>query len=106
MADSIDLQTIANDAAFRGRCMYYLTQQAMALMTGASAPAPQIVTYANLVTSGAINAYLIALVVLTNPTIAAEATVSSLPGCTAVLDGDIQFAVVSYFNALAGIPTA
>jgi hypothetical protein len=104
MASFQDLQTIANDAAFRGRCMYALTVAAVANINSAG-PTTPLVAYCTQVLQGAVTGYQVALTVLTNVTIAAEATTASLPGCTSVSDSDIQFAVNSLFNALAGIPT-
>lgn len=104
MADFQDLVTIANDYYFQGRCLYALTVAAVAIINGQS-PSSQQVAYCNEVLQGNINGLQVARTVLTNSTIAAEATAASLPGCTTIPDGDIQFAVNSIFSALAGIPT-
>jgi hypothetical protein len=104
MADFQDLQTIANDAAFRGRCYYALTVEAVTTLQNSASNA-QEVAYANAVLAGNVSQYEVALTILTNATIAAEATVASLPGCTAVPDSDIQFAADSLFSVLAGVQT-
>jgi len=107
MADLQDLGTIANDTAFQQRCMAALESAAENVMTESSGTTDhaQRVNYAKAVISGTVSGLIVAEAVLTNPTIAAEATVASLPGCTAVPDSDIEYAISSLFNVLAGIST-
>lgn len=101
MANSQALETIAADATFRGRCIYFLTQAAVTVAQNSSAD-PKQQAYAGQILNGQMaDLSQLALDVLANATIAAEATVASLPGCTAVPDGDIQFAVDQLFNNLA-----
>lgn len=103
MTSYLDLQTIANDAAFRGRCMYALVVTATFNMNNTQNISPQLVVFCNAAINGQINAYQLALVVLSSANVAAEATTASLPGCTAVPDADIIAAVETYLNAMAGI---
>jgi hypothetical protein len=107
MANLQDLGTIANDSSFQNRCVTALEAVAEAVMIESSGTAnhTQRVNYAKAVIAGNINAFNVAEQVLTNATIAAEATVASLPGCTSVPDSDIEYAVTSLFNALAGVST-
>jgi hypothetical protein len=105
MAGFQDLQTIANDTAFRGRCLYALTVEAIAIMSNSESTVP-LVEYAIEVLGGSVNTYQVALTALTNSTIASEATTASLPGCTAVPDSDIQYAVNTYFGYMAGVQAA
>jgi|SRR5580704_18211068 hypothetical protein len=105
MADYLDLQTIANDAAFRGRCRYAFEVQALYNMGNLQNISQPIVNFCNLITSGGWNDYQAALAVLSAGSVAGEATVASLPGCTTVSDQDILSAVAINFNALAGVPT-
>lgn len=107
MADLQDLGTIANDPAFQARCMTALEAASVAILaegdnvvnhTQRAAFASEVMDHQN-----QVSAFAVAEAVLTNATIAAEATVASLPGCTAVPDGDIQFAINSVFEDLAGI---
>jgi hypothetical protein len=102
MANYVDLQTIANDAAFRGRCLYALTVQAVFTMNTGT-PTPAQIAYSNVVLAGQANTYQVALTVLANPTVATNATVASLPGCTAATDAQILTAIQVAFNALAGV---
>jgi hypothetical protein len=104
MADYLDLQTIANDAAFRGRCMYALIVTATFNMNNTENISPQLVAFCNLALSGQVSTYQLALIVLSSANVAAEATVASLPGCTAIPDTDIIGSVDTYLNAMAGIP--
>jgi hypothetical protein len=105
MADLQDLNTIANDAAFRGRCREALTLAANNVMAediNTSGHALRL-AYAQIVLAGNQNDYSVALAVLANPTISVEATIQSLPGATSSIpDSDIQFTINSLFNALAG----
>lgn len=106
MANYLDLQKIANDKDFQGRCLYALEVQAIFTMNNVHNLSPQIVSFCTQVTSGIVSGYQIALAVLAASAVAAEATVASLPGCTSVPDPDILSAIAIAFNALAGIPAA
>lgn len=102
-----DCNTIANDAAFRGRCREAVTIAAANVMAESNTTTShaQRILFAASILQGGGSDYQNALTVLSNSTIAAEATTASLPGCTAIPDSDIQFAVNSLFNAMAGIGT-
>lgn len=102
-----DLITIANDSGFRGRCFYALEVAAINIMSEDSGTAShaQRVAYAITVLNGSASIFQVSVAILTNSAIAGEADVTTLPGCTSVPDGDIQFAVNSLFNALAGVVT-
>jgi len=102
MADYDDLIKIAGNSGFQDRIKYALTSAAISVYnelsstTGHSAR----VGYATAIIAGNYNLAPAALAVLTNPSIAAEATLSSAPDF-AIPDSDIQFAVNSLWNALA-----
>jgi hypothetical protein len=104
MADFIDLGTISNDVTFRQRCLYAAYVQAVFTMNTASSVPPSMISLCTSITNNSVSGTGLALIVLANPTVAAEATVASLPGCTAVSDTDIQTAIAEAFNAMAGIP--
>jgi hypothetical protein len=61
------------------------------------------IAYSTSVLNGQISAYQVALTVLANPTVATNATIASLPGCTAVTDAQILTAIQVAYNAMAGI---
>ena len=108
MASFQDLNTIATDAVFRGRCLYALEVAAVNVMaeSGSTAGHVQRVAYATNVLAGNVNTYVLALAVLSNSTIASEATIASLPGASSsVPDSDLQFSVNSIFSSLAGVPS-
>lgn len=108
MASFIDLQTIAGDSEFQGRCMYALHVTAVNVMgeDPSTANHAQRVTFATQVINGGLSAYNVAMVVLTANLTSSEATTGSLPGCTAIPDADIQTIITDNFNALAGIATS
>lgn len=98
-----DLMTISNDSRFQSRCNYYVNLAAINVMSesaGTTAHA-QRVAFSKLIIGSSINLKYLASEVLTNATIAGEATLSgpdfSIP------DSDISFTVNSLFNALAGV---
>lgn len=110
MANLQDLGTIANDVAFQNRCVaaletycantvtletdevpYHLQRDAFAL---------EVIGHQNQISS-----LEVAEAILSNATIAAEATIASLPGCTAIPDSDIEYAITQVFNNLAGVTT-
>lgn len=110
MANYQDQNTVAQDTVFQGRCRIALQNAAVNII----AEDPQTQNHAQraafaiqvLTQPQQISSYNIALSVLTNSTIAGEVTVASLPGATStVADNDLQFAINSLFNALAGIST-
>jgi hypothetical protein len=105
MADYLDLQTIAGDSAFQGRCRYALVITATFNMNNTQNISPQLVAFCNQAIAGQVSGYQLAMVVLSAANVAAEATTESLPGCTAVPDTDIIAAVDTYLNAMAGIAT-
>lgn len=108
MADLQDLGTIANDPNFQNRCMAALEMAAVNVLAEGDQAAnhPARAAYASEVMDqqNQISKDAIAMAVLSNATIAAEANVADLPGCPkTVADGDIEFAINSLFNDLAGI---
>lgn len=105
MASFIDLNTIANDATFQGRCIYALEVAAVNVMAESNQTAQHEVrtNYARTVLNGSVTGLRIALAVLTNPSISAEADASKVGTGFSIPDSDIQFTVNSLFNALAGI---
>lgn len=110
MANLADLGTIADDNVFQDRCMNALmayAENTVLAEGGGVANHAQREAFALSLqnTQGNISPRVVAEAILTNPTIAAEATVASLPGCTAVPDSDIEFAITTIFNNLAGVST-
>lgn len=99
-----DINTIANNSGFQGRCLYALQVAAVNVMAESNATAQHEnrVIFARQVLNGAVNALNVALAVLTNSSIFAEAVAATTPDY-AIPDSDIQFAVNSLFNALSGI---
>ena len=102
MADYADLMTIASNGWFQNRIKYALTSAAVSVYNEASSSTGHSarLAYAAGIIGGNYNLAPAALAVLTNSTIAAEATLSSAPDF-AIPDSDIQFAVNSLWNALA-----
>lgn len=101
-----DFTTISADAGFQGRCRYALITAAVNVMAELPATTQHRlrVNYAIQVLQGSINILEVALAVLTNASIIAEANVATTPDF-AIPDSDIQFQVNSLFNALAGVST-
>jgi hypothetical protein len=101
-----DFTTISTNAGFQGRCLYALTVAAVNVVAESNATAShqQRVNYAKTVLNGGANIVNVCLAVLTNSTIAGEAVAATTPDY-AIPDSDIQFAVNSLFNALAGVTT-
>jgi hypothetical protein len=97
---------IATNSGFQNRCNYALMVAAINVVAelNTTASHQQRVNYAKIVLAGGANLLQVALAVLTNTTIAAEAVSATTPDF-AIPDGDIQFAVNSLFNALAGVTT-
>jgi hypothetical protein len=102
MASFSDLGTIAAAPAFIARVQYAMMVAAVQVYAeDPSTPGhPARVSFARAVISG-LNSSAPAAV-LTNPSIAAEANLQTVPGY-AIPDSDIQFAVNSLWNALAGV---
>lgn len=110
MADLLDLGAIAADNEFQNRCMNALMAYAInTVLVEEDNVANHSVREAYALSlegnQGNISPRVVAETVLTNPTIAAEATTASLPGCTAIPDSDIEFAITTVFNDLAGVST-
>lgn len=109
MASLLDLGTIASDNGFQERCMNALMAYAVntVLVEGdAVAYHAQREAFALLLqgNQGNISPRIVAEIVLTNPTISAEATTASLPGAvTSIPDSDIEYAITQVFNDLAGV---
>ena len=102
MADYDDLITIAGNNGFQNRVKYALTQAAISVYNEQSSTTGHAarVAYASGIIQGNYNLASAALAILTNASIAAEATLSSAPDF-AISDSDIQFAVNSLWNTLA-----
>lgn len=101
-----DINTISKDAGFQGRCAYALTVEAVAAVAELNTVANHNARagFALKVLAGSVNILQVALVILTNTTIAANAVAATTPDF-AILDGDIQFAAHTFFNDLAGVTT-
>jgi hypothetical protein len=97
------LTTISNNGDFQNRVAYSLLVAAVNVYSELSSTPGHIARskFATTVVNGQFNIQPIALAVLTNSTIAAEANILTTPGF-AIPDADIQFAVNSLWNALAG----
>jgi hypothetical protein len=102
MADYDDLIKIAGNSGFQDRIKYALTQAAVSVYNESSSTTGHLarLAYATGIIGGSYNLAPAALAVLTNTTIATEATLGSAPDF-AIPDTDIQFAVNSLWNALA-----
>jgi hypothetical protein len=108
MADLQDLHTIAGDSQFQDRCMEALISYAgnTVLTEGDSVTSHaqrEAFALSLQTNTNTVSPYVVAQAVLMNSTIAIEATVASLPGCTAVPDTDIEYAITQVFNNLAGV---
>lgn len=102
MASYSDLAIAATSSDLRRRVEYALTVAAINVYSEGTAIAAHQAraAYATKVLSGQADLHGATLGVLTNPTIAAGAS-SSTPD-NSVSDGNMQFAINSIFNALAG----
>lgn len=107
MATFQDLSAISQDGNFRGRCFYSLVKAAIAVMAESSATDQheKRVVFADTVLTGGVDSSRVALAVLTNSTIAAEADASLINSGAGIADSDIEFTVNSMFNAFAGVST-
>lgn len=99
-----DLATIAANANFQGRVNYAMMVAAQNVYSEASNTTghPARAALAKQVASGGGVPAGTYLAVLTNATIAAEAVLATTPAY-AIPDADIQFAVNSLWNLLAGV---
>src|SRR5258705_14021190 len=98
-----DLGTISKDVNFQGRVQYALMVAAVNVYSEGTTPGhPARLAFAKQVFANTFSIQAACLMVLTNATIAAEANVATTPGF-AIPDGDIQFAVNSLWNDLAGV---
>lgn len=103
MASYSGLGQIASQSDFLLRIRYAAYHAAIDVFAedpGTPSHAERVV-YAAKVTSGSFDVSSVAYSVLTNPTIAAGA--SDVTVGNGITDGDLQFAVNSVFNALAGV---
>ncbi len=102
MASYDDLIKIAGNNGFQNRIKYALTSAAVSVYNESSSTTGHTlrVAYAERVVQGNYNLEPATLAVLTNTSIATEASISSAPDF-AIPDSDIQFAVNSLWNALA-----
>lgn len=102
-ASAKDLMTIANNGTFQSRVQYYMESYALTVMAEANTVTSHAtrVIYANKVLAGTASVVQYAIAVVTNSTIAAEA---SLAGTDfSIVDSDIAFQVNSIFNSMAGV---
>lgn len=103
MASFSDIATIAyDDATFRRRVSYALTVAAISAYNESTGTTGHVAraTFATKVLASQFDLHGVVLGVLTNTTIAAEANSATVGN--SVPDADIQFAINSIFNALAG----
>jgi hypothetical protein len=109
MADLDDLGTIASNNVFQQRCMTALMDYAInTVLTEGDAVQyhSQREAFALSLQDNQENVSprVVAEAILANPTIAAEATVATTPDY-AIPDTDIEYAVTTIFNDLAGVST-
>lgn len=104
-ASEQDLNTIANDTAFQGRCLVALEAAAINVMSESNNTAQHEArtNYAKQVINRAVSGLAVAAAVLTNLTIDGEASIAAGSPGYAVPDSDIAFTISSIYNALAGI---
>jgi hypothetical protein len=103
MATFDQLGQIAADHFFQRRVQYAVSVAAIAVYNEDSATTGHVArkAFASQVIGGNLNINQVAFLVLTNSTIAAEATMTGTPGAN-IPDSDIQFAVNSLWSAFAG----
>ncbi len=102
MANYDDLIKIAGNSGFQERVKYALMSAAVSVyneLSSTTGHTPRV-AYANSIIAGNYNLGPASLGVLTNTSIAAEATIGSAPDFS-IPDSDIQFAVNSLWNAFA-----
>ncbi len=102
MASYDDLIKIAGNSGFQERVKYALTSAAVSVYNELSSTTghTQRVAYASGIIQGNYNLAPASLAVLTNTSIAAEASLSSAPDFS-IPDSDIQFAVNSLWDCMA-----
>jgi len=110
-----DLVSISTDTRFQNRVNFYLQQSAINVVAESTSTAnhPLRVAFAKSIITGTLiipfsqsnnlNLQRYAIEVLTNSSIAAEATL--IGPDFGIPDGDIQFAVQTLFNAWSGVST-
>lgn len=106
MASVHDLMSIARDPNFQDRIKYSLQQSALDVMAEAGNVTGHAlrVTFAGRVLAGTVDIFQVAISVLNNSTIAAEANVALPIGAAfGIPDSDLPFTVNSLFNAFAGV---
>ncbi len=102
MASYDNLIDIAKNTGFQDRVKYALVSAAVSVFNEASSTTGHTarVAYASSIIQGNYNLAPASLAVLTNSTIASEATLTAPPDFN-VPDSDLQFSVNSLWNALA-----
>jgi hypothetical protein len=104
MATFSQLNIIAADNGFQQRVRFAMVTAAIAIYNEPTNTPGHLTrsTYAVKIINGNINMQAMALAVLTNPTVAAEADPTKPPDF-AIPDSDIQFQVNSMWNSAAGV---
>ena len=97
---------IADQTSMLRRVKFLATKAAVAVMAedAGTANHAERVVYAKTVLDGTYNANTMAIACLTNSTIQAGADVTDAPDY-GISDNDLEFAVNSLFNAMAGVAT-
>lgn len=95
---------IAVNPGFQSRVQYALVVQALVVHNEVVGTAghPARLAFARNVLNGSVSLQMISLMILTNSTINAEAVAVSTP-LFGIPDADIQTAVASLWNAMAGV---
>lgn len=103
MATFNQLAQVAVSPAFQSRVNYAMNVAAVAVYAESTGTTGHVAraAYAVKVSAGSFNLTAASYAVLTNASIAAEAVVTTTPD-NAIPDNDIQFAVNSIWNLLAG----
>lgn len=104
----VNLRTIAEYGGFQSRVSYALVVAAVNVMAESAGTVnhAERVIYAKKIINGDYDLIDPSMAVLTNSTIAAESDSTIVSnGSFNIPDGDIQFAINSLFNALAGVST-
>ena len=103
-----NMMVISRDPNFQDRVRYALFNAALAVVAEVNTTANHAarVTFAQKIFAETNDIFAACDCVLNNATIAAEGDITAAPGgAFAIPDSDIQFAVNSDFNALAGVAT-
>jgi hypothetical protein len=107
MADYSDLMQIAADTGFQLRVQYAMESAAVNVMAEQNTVIGHAlrVAYAEKILANSLPLFPMALAILTNTTIAAEAdfTKQNVVPTFGIPDSDMQFAANSVFSALAGV---